>query len=58
MKYIDIHFIDGMPTELLIMDSFDKTTSIKFTSIKEGNPLGASAFKLKDIPQNVDRVKL
>lgn len=58
MKYIDIHFIDGMPTELLIMDSFDKTTSIKFTSIKEGNPLGVSAFKLKDIPQNVDRVKL
>lgn len=58
MKYLDIHLVDSKPVEILILDSFDKMTSIKFTSLKEGNPKGSSAFNLQNIPKNVDRVKL
>ncbi len=57
LSHVDIGFANDLPAELVILDSFGQTTSIKLRNFKSNVKIPASVFQFK-APAGVDTVKM
>ncbi len=57
LSHVDIGFANNLPAELIILDSFGQTTSIKLRNFKRNAKIPASAYQFK-APAGVDTVKM
>lgn len=57
LTHVDIGFANNLPAELIILDSFGQTTSIKLRNLKSNANIPASTYQFK-APAGVDTVKM
>lgn len=57
LSHVDIAFANNLPAELVILDSFGQTTSIKMRNFKANAKIPASQFQFK-APAGVDTVRM
>lgn len=55
--HVDIGFVDGLPVQLNLLDSFGQTTKIQFSNFKINPDLAAESFDFS-VPDGVDLVKM